>query len=221
MRCWRWLALGGVLGLSFLGVTNSYIIARNRDRFYAELARVPSADVALVLGTSPLTRGGQKNLHFHYRIESAAALYHAGKVRHILVSGDNRRANYNEPTRMKEALAARGVPGSAITCDYAGFRTLDSVVRARQIFDVQNCIIVTQRYHATRALEIARARGLRAVSFCTRDVALRHSLKTEVREVLARTVTVLDLYVWHRQPRFLGKREPIVIANLPGGANPR
>lgn len=202
------------LGLAALvvGAANYRILTANRDRLRGDLDRVPSCDVALVLGTSAKLRDGRTNLHFEGRMDAAAELYRAGKVRHLLVSGDNRHRSYNEPTQMRDALIKRGVPDSAITADYAGFRTLDSVVRARQIFKLNRCIIVTQRYHNPRALEIARANDLEAWGYCPPDVAILHSFRTECREVLARTVTLFDLYVWHRQPHFLGKPEPIRLA---------
>ena len=110
---------------------------------------------------------------------------------------------------MKEALIARGVPASAIVCDYAGFRTLDSVVRAHEVFGLDSFTIVTQRYHNTRALEVARANHLDAVGFCASDVGLRYAVRSQLREVASRTVAVLDLYVWHRSPRFPGPSEPL------------
>ncbi len=205
-----WLFTGAfLLGLSFVVFANLLIVHANRDRIYSRISDIPAHETALVLGASRTLRDGRPNLHFSNRMNAAAALYHAGKVRRLLVSGDNGRRDYDEPAMMKESLIARGVPASAIVCDYAGFRTLDSVVRARQVFGLDACIIVTQRYHNTRALEIARATGLNAVGFCAGDVALRHSLRTEVREVASRTLAVLDLYVWHRQPRFPGPREPL------------
>jgi SanA protein len=209
MRVGLLVAIGCALGVA---IANVAIVERNRARLFSDLGAVPFREVGLVLGTSPVTSSGKTNLHFAYRIEAAAALYHAGKVRHLLVSGDNHRADYDEPSAMKRALVARGVPAEAITCDYAGFRTLDSVVRARCVFGLGECTIVSQRYHNTRALEIARAQEIDAVAFCTREVPAVHALRTEVREVLARAMTVLDLYVWHRGPHFAGPYEPILVA---------
>ncbi len=202
------------LGVAFVVWANFHVVTRNAPRLYeaATLNALPVRAVALVLGTSERLADGRANLHFTSRIDAAAQLFHAGKVRHLLVSGDNRRADYNEPLAMKNALIARGVPASAITCDYAGLRTLDSVVRARRIFALSDCIIVTQRYHNTRALEIARHEGLDALGYCAPDVVFRHSIQTEIREIAARTVTLLDLYLWHRDPRHLGPREPINVA---------
>lgn len=210
------LLLGALfaVGVAFVAFANLHIVHANRDRLYTSIADVPARDIGLVLGANRVMRDGRPNQHFVYRMDAAAALYHAGKVRHLLVSGDNGRRDYDEPAMMKEALVARGVPAVAITCDYAGFRTLDSVIRARQVFGLEACTIVTQRYHNTRALEVARATGLDAVGFCTRDVEIRHSVRTEIREIASRTLAVLDLYVWHRQPRFPGPPEPIATVGL-------
>lgn len=200
------LILGVVL---FVVTANCFVIARNQGRLTADIADVPPREVGVVFGAAPRLRDGRANLHFAYRIDAAAQLYHSGKVRHLLVSGDNHRSDYDEPTAMKEALIAKGVPADAITCDYAGFRTLDTVARAKDVFGLTSCVLITQRYHNTRALEVARAYGIDAVGFCTRDVPALHSIQTEIREVAARTVAFLDLYVWHRGPRFDGPFEPI------------
>ena len=198
------------LGVLFVGVSNYLILTQNTDRLFSREIDTPVRDVALVLGASSTLSDGRANLHFESRIEAAARLYHAGKVRHLLVTGDHHRADYDEPTAMKKALVARGVPASAITCDYAGFRTLDSVVRAHRIFGVRQLTIVTQRYHNTRALAIAHHEGIDAIGFCSANVNLRDSLRTELREVLARAATILDLHILHRGPKFLGRPEPIL-----------
>ncbi len=181
-------------------------------RIFSSATTVPANEVGLVLGTSKVTRNGQPNLHFNQRIAAAAALYQAGKVHHLLVSGDNHIASYDEPTDMRNALIAAGVPANAITCDYAGFRTLDSVVRAKEIFKLPRCTIITEAYHCPRALWIARQHGLEAVAFAAPDVGLKSwSLRAEVREQVARTWCAVDLYLLHRQPKFLGPKEPILV----------
>lgn len=214
VKRWAQLGLGAVLLLAILiGGLNYYVIHANQPRLFTDVTQVPATDVALVLGTSPRFRNGAPNLHFEGRMNAAAELFRSGKVRHLLVSGDNRAANYNEPVMMKQALIARGIPADAITCDFAGFRTLDSVVRAKQVFCLNRCIIVTQRYHNARALEIARATGLDADGFCPTDVDFANSFTTECREVLARVAMLLDVYVLNRDPHFLGKPEPIQLAD--------
>ena len=179
-------------------------------RLFSSVDTVPAREVGLVLGTSKETRRGKDNLHFNQRIEAAAALYRAGKVRHLLVSGDNHIAGYDEPTDMRNALMAAGVPASAITCDYAGFRTLDSVVRAREIFGLSHVIIISEEFHCPRALWIAQQHGLDAIAFAAPDVSSKYwSLRAKIREQFARTWCAVDLYLLHREPKFLGPKEPI------------
>src|SRR5262249_21237950 len=147
------------------------------------------------------------------RIDAAVALHQAGKVRHLLVSGDNHIKSYDEPTDMRDALVAAGVPTNAITSDYAGFRTLDSVLRAKSGFGLTRFTIVTDAFHCPRALWIAQRHGLDAVAFAAPDVKLRGwSARVKAREILARAWCALDLYVLARQPRFPGPPEPIQLS---------
>ena len=185
-------------------------------RIFRSTEGIPVNEVALVLGTAKTTRQGNANLHFNQRIAAAAALFRAGKAQHLLVSGDNHIATYDEPTDMRDALVAAGVPASAITCDYAGFRTLDSVVRAKNVFGLTRCTIVSEEFHCPRALWIAQRHGLEAVAFAAPDLSLRWSARVKAREYLARAWCALDLYVLNRGPKFAGPREPIVLsANTP------
>ncbi len=185
-------------------------------RLFRSVETVPANDVALVLGTGKTTARGYPNLHFKHRMDAAAALYRAGKVRHLLVSGDNHIIGYDEPSDMRDALLAAGVPDAAITRDYAGFRTLDSVVRAKKVFALTRCTIITEEFHCPRALWIAQRRGLDAVAFAAPDVKLRGwSTRVKAREYLARAWCALDLYVLNRQPRFPGPSEPIVLTANP------
>jgi SanA protein len=182
------------------------------NRIYRSINDVPERETGLVLGTSKVTRSGKVNLHFTQRIEAAAALYKAGKVHRLLVSGDNHIASYDEPGDMRDALVAAGVPTNAITCDYAGFRTLDSVVRAKEIFGLARCTIVSEKFHCPRAVWIARQHNLDAIAFAAPDVQLKTwSLRAKVREQLARSWCAIDLYILHRGPKFLGPKEPITV----------
>jgi SanA protein len=180
-------------------------------RLHRLVETVPANEVGLVLGTGRTTRKGNPNLHFTQRINAAVELYRSGKVKHLLVSGDNHIASYDEPTDMLNALVAAGVPTDAITCDYAGFRTLDSVVRANSVFGLKKFTIVTEEFHCPRALWIARQRGLDAVAFAAPDLSARWSLRVKARESLARVLCGLDLYVLNRSPKFPGPPEPILL----------
>jgi len=180
-------------------------------KIFRHTGDIPANDVAVVLGTGKFTPRGYTNLHFTQRIKAAAELYHSGKVRHLIVSGDNHIESYDEPTDMFWALAEAGVPTNAVTCDYAGFRTLDSVVRANSVFGLTNFTIVTEEFHCPRALWIAQAHRLNAVAFAAPDLSAHWSARVKAREALARVRCGLDLYVLRTQPKFPGPSEPLVL----------
>jgi SanA protein len=221
ISCWfikhRTRLVGALLALVVLPIVamicaDHVCRSATAGRIFRSIAQVQRNDVALVLGTGKLTPRGWPNLHFNQRIKAAAELYRSGKVRHLLVSGDNHVKGYDEPSDMRDALAAAGVPTNAITCDYAGFRTLDSVVRAQSVFGLTRFTIVSEEFHCPRALWIARRHGLDAVAFAAPDLGARWSARVKAREALARVLCGLDLYVFRTQPKFPGPPEPIALA---------
>jgi SanA protein len=203
--------LGIACVLVFCVVSNIWVIRSTEEKVYSSVEDVPANDVGLLLGTSKRYRNGKENMYFRYRIEAASLLYQKGKIKHIIVSGDNRTMYYNEPMDMKKALIKAGVPESAITLDYAGFRTLDSVVRCKKIFGQDKVTIISQHFHASRALFIGQSHGLNAVGYEATDVTGRNSYKVTIREFLARPKAVLDVYILHQQPHFLGNTEVISV----------
>lgn len=207
--------LGGVLlGTSVLAV-NQWITRSTAQAIFRDPALLPPTDVGLVLGTRRYLQSGRENLHFRQRVNAAANLHQAGKVRHLLLSGDNSLVTYDEPSDMRAALLDLGVPDSAMTLDHAGFRTLDSVVRAREVFGLTNLVLITDDFHTARAVFIAERSGLDAIAFSAEPVPVSTSARSRVREVAARVKAVLDLYVLCSQPHFLGDPEPIEIASVP------
>lgn len=176
---------------------------------YSSVNEVPSNKVGLLLGTSKYLSGGRANLYYQYRLDAAEKLYRTGKIRYILISGDNRHVSYNEPVAMQKDLMARGIPADHIYLDYAGFRTFDSVIRAWKIFGQTRFTIISQPFHNQRALFIAHKQGLEAVGFNAKDVGTMGGLKTQIRERLARVKMLIDLYVTKEEPKFLG--DPVVI----------
>ena len=207
----KWMIILYVLVVLFIIFSNVFIIKSTEKDIYNTISNTPGKNVALILGTSQYTVGGFTNLFFKYRIAAAADLYHLGKVKHIIVSGDNSMKEYNEPRKMLQALIELGVPSSAITLDYAGFRTLDSVVRSKKVFGQNEIIIISQRFHVERALFIANKYGMDAVGFAAQDPPKKYSLKTQIREYFAKTKAVIDLYIIHKKPKFLGKKELVNI----------
>ena len=169
-------------------------------------AAVAKNKVALVLGCSPRNRAGETNLFFEYRMDAAGELWRSGKVDFLLVSGDNRRADYDEPTAMMHALIRRGVPARAIVRDFAGFRTLDSVLRTNRVFGETHFCIVSQEDHLKRAIYIARQHGLEVTGFAAREVPFRQGVRTDLREAVARLGAVIDVELLDRQPHHLGPR---------------
>jgi SanA protein len=172
------------------------------------LTAIPSQPVGLVLGTSPMI-GAYQNAFFERRMNAAARLFKSGKVEKLLVSGDNGTRGYDEPTAMRMALVRRGIPADKVVLDYAGFRTLDSVVRAKKVFGIDRCTIVTDDFHLPRALYIAQEEGLDAVGYQTDPLPRDVSRWTYTREVGARALVWIDLHILDRQPRFLGSKESI------------
>ena len=184
------------------------IVSRAASLVFDSVETTPYNRVGLVLGTSEKGRRGAPNPFFTNRIAAAAALYRAGKVEQLLLSGDNGREGYNEPEDMRRALIAAGVDSTHITLDFAGFRTFDSVVRAREVFGQGRFTIISQRFHNERAIYIAEQLGIDAIGFNAPDVGGRQGLRTGLREKMARVKVFLDLAFGVR-PHFLG--EPVTI----------
>jgi len=197
----------GVLLVVFYA--NTVITSQARPRLYTDIDQLPHNEVGLLLGTSKYAPGGRVNLFFEYRIRAALELFEAGKIEYIIASGDNSHESYNEPVRMKEELVSRGIAEDRIYLDYAGFRTLDSVVRTNRVFGQEQFTIISQGFHSERALYIAGHQGLDAVAYGARDVRGPAGVSTSLREYFARVKALLDVHVLGSEPKFLG--DPIEI----------
>lgn len=198
-----------LLVVLFVVVSNIWIVSSTSEKVFTQYDSLTDSRVALVLGTSHLLTTGAPNPFFDNRMETAAALFKSGKVQHFIVSGDNRTKYYNEPLEMKRALMKLGIPSSAITLDYAGLRTLDSVVRSKEIFGQEKITIVTQTFHCYRALFISDYYGIDAVAYVANEPEAEVTEKVHWREYLARAKAILDLYVLKTSPKHLGQKEPI------------
>lgn len=193
----------------FFVLSNLWIIYSTQNQIYKSIETIPPTDVALVLGTSKRLKSGETNPYFNFRIDAAEKLYKTGKVKHLILSGDNQTKYYNEPQYMREALLEKGVPDSVITLDYAGLRTLDSVVRCKKIFGQSKFIIVTQQFHAYRAIFIAENFGVEATAFVADNISLSKSFSVVSREFLARPKAILDIFLLDVDPKFMGEKEDI------------
>ena len=186
---------------------DSYIAKQAAPDLYTDIENIPAKQAALVLGTAKYRVGGGKNYFYIYRIRAAAALFKAGKVKRIIVSGDNSTKYYNETTKMQKDLIKAGVPGRYIFMDALGVRTLDSVVRAEAIFDLKDYIIVSQKFHLERALFLAKAKGQKAIGFVAKDIpGTAAAYRMKAREYLARAKAFLDVYILHTTPQFDEKK---------------
>ncbi|MEQ9375086.1 MAG: ElyC/SanA/YdcF family protein [Imperialibacter sp.] len=201
----------GALVFALVIASNVWIMWKTTDDIHFNVEEIHAVDVGVVLGTSKRSVDGGANSFFTTRIEAAAKLYKAGKVKHLILSGDNNTKYYNEPQDMFNALVQLGVPAQDMTMDYAGFRTLDSIVRSKEVFGQNEIVIITQQFHAYRALFISKFYGIKAVTFASDDAAKSGMKSVVSREWLARPKAILDLYVLKQPPKFLGEKEIIEI----------
>jgi len=197
-----------LLPLGMIAWPNFAAAMAARGRIFDDPEKVPAGRVGLVFGTDDRI-GGSENLYFRHRIDAAAELWKTGRLRCIIVSGDNRTKYYNEPQKMRQALVEAGVPEEKIVCDYAGLRTLDSVVRAKEIFGVEKVVFISQRFQNERAIYLAKAKGMDAVAYQAQDVGSKRGWKTWLREVGARVKMWLDVNLLDTGPRHLGEKEEL------------
>lgn len=203
----------GVLGLLVTTVAViafcDYTIEKEAtNHTYTDISKLPNHKVGLLLGTAKYLQAGGINPYFRHRIDAAVALFKQGKVEYLLVSGDNGHRSYNEPIEFQKELIKNGVPENCIVLDYAGFSTLDSVIRAKEVFGQDNFTIISQEFHNERAIYLAHHHGIHAIGFNAKDLSGTPALKVTLREYLARTKAVLDI-LRGAKPKFLG--DPITI----------
>jgi SanA protein len=183
-----------------------YVIRRSAEgRVYTHVDDIPHRHVGLLLGTSKYLGSGVNNRYYQYRIDAALKLWQSGKVNVFVISGDNSRQDYNEPETMRNDLIAAGVDSTRIALDYAGFRTLDSVVRVKEIFSQDSITVISQRFHNERAIYLAGKHGIDAIGFNARDLEVSSGLKTQLREKFARVKVFVD-QLFGVEPKFLGPK---------------
>ena len=191
-------ALFLVGGAALAATLLAWFAERRLDRMaeawsFSDIAKLPSVDVALVLGTAPIGPEGGPNRYFVYRLDASAALWKAGKVKYFIVSGSG-----EEPAAMRSGLIERGVPAEAIYRDPAGYRTWDSVLRARDVYGQKRIVIVSQRFHLDRALFLARREGIEAWGLEARDVDTPYSVFTELRRFPSALIGMAEAWVFAR-----------------------
>ena len=182
---------------------NSTINEQTETKIFTETDSIPDNNVGLLLGTSKYLRNGKSNQYFSNRISATVQLYKAGKIKNIVISGDNSKKNYNEPEDMKNELIKHGIPENRIYLDFAGFRTYDSVFRMKEIFGQDKFTIISQEFHNQRAVYIANSLNIDAIGFNAKDVNAYNGFKTKIREKFARVKVFIDL-IFDKKPKFLG-----------------
>ncbi|TVZ16768.1 vancomycin high temperature exclusion protein [Maribacter sp. MAR_2009_72] len=205
------LKISGALLIALLLVIiccNAIITSTTEDKTFFDVQQIPTNRVGLILGTSSRLTDGSPNPYYTHRINATVALYQANKIKFVLVSGDNGTIYYNEPDTIKKDLIKAGIPEKVIFLDYAGFRTLDSMVRAKFIFGLKKVTVISQQFHNERAIYIAQQKGLDAIGFNAKDLSTSQGIKVQVREYLARVKVFIDALL-NTQPKFYG--EPIEI----------
>ncbi len=189
-----------LVGLEVVVLANIFVWGFGRGKMVEDLNALPKAQTVLLLGTNKSLRDREgTNLYYTYRIDAVAKLHKQGKIKRIIISGDNGHKGYNEPADMRQSLINKGVPAHLIALDYAGFRTLDSIVRLKGHFNVKKALIVSQRFHVERALLLAwlyevEASGYPAEGSMTPAMA--------ARELFAKPKALLDVFVFNMQPRY-------------------
>ncbi|MFA6427004.1 MAG: ElyC/SanA/YdcF family protein [Candidatus Magasanikbacteria bacterium] len=201
--------LGFFLGIGFV-LRSQLVIDSYKNGIYYAVDQVPTTTIALVFGAG-VKRDGTPSDALRDRVLTGVELYKAGKVKKILMTGDNGSNRYNEVIPMKKVATDEGVPEEDIVLDYAGFRTYDSCYRARDIFGVTTTIAISQEFHLPRILYICNSLGVQTVGiFADRQNYVDESIWA-VREFLARFKAWYQVELTHPSPRYLGKKEHILL----------
>ena len=175
------------------------IMETSKGRIFNQSIELPKYKTVMVLRTSKYLKNGQINLYFQNRINRTIRLYKSGNISRIIVSGDNGSENYNEPAQMKAELVKGGVPSGSVFCDYAGFRTLDSVVRAKLVFGCDEFVIISQEFHLERALYLAKRNNVKAVGLIAENVPRSYDRMGFYREKLVRVKAVYDVCLFNKK----------------------
>lgn len=177
-----------------LFIAHQVVESKTNEFVYTSVAQTPNNTIGLLLGTSKYTKKGKLNAYYSNRISATVELFNANKIKGVLISGDNSRIDYNEPEDMKKDLIKAGIPENKIVLDYAGFSTYESIIRAEKIFDLSNFTIISQDFHARRAVYTAHYLGLNAIAYNAKDVHQYGGFLTKVREKFARIKLFIDLW---------------------------
>lgn len=190
-------------------IANFLVEKKAANKLYDTTENIPHNKVGLLLGTSKYLKNGNVNLYYTYRLKAAVQLFKANKIDFIVISGDNGSVNYDEPTAFKNDLLEAGIPEKALILDYAGFRTLDSMMRIKEIFEQQKVTVISQKFHNERAIYLGNHFGVKTIGYNAKGVPVKYGIKVKIREYLARVKVFVDI-AFNVQPKFLGKKIEII-----------
>jgi SanA protein len=196
-RFLKWIVIVGIIVIFMIvsGV-NLYMATSTKTRLHTEIKNLPKHEFGLVMGTDLLRFNGSTNLHFLNRTEGAAQVYMSGKVAHLLISGNKNNKGFDEVTGMEEMILSKGIPKAVLILDFDGNTTWESAKRARQIYHLQTVTIITDTFHAPRAIYLCRHFGIDADAFCYGDESIGFwSLRYHAREWFARVKAVLQVLI--------------------------
>ena len=204
MKLKKIITLGFITLLLSILIPNQIIKLSSKGKTYSSVSNIPKNRVGVILGANKYVNNGRINLFYKYRLDAAVSLFKSGKIDIILVSGDNGKEIYDEPTTFKNDLILQGIPEHKIFLDYAGFRTLDSMVRAKEVFDLDSITVISQEFHNERAIFLAQHSYIKTIGFNAKNVNRKYATGTIIREYFARTKAVLDI-ILGVEPKFYGK----------------
>ncbi|SMD31878.1 SanA protein [Reichenbachiella faecimaris] len=188
----KWLV---ICTFSFIVICNVWIVGSTHQGIITDSRALIGAEVGLVFGTSQHQVNGESNPFFDHRVESAKQLLKTGKVERLILSGSKDSIYYDEAEAMKKALVNQGIESDVLVLDKYGNRTIESLERLRDVYGYNQCILITQEYHAYRCLFIAKSLGLQAQCFVAETPDKKSHIWALLRELLARTKAVIDLYI--------------------------
>ncbi|MFA7379088.1 MAG: ElyC/SanA/YdcF family protein [Bacteroidia bacterium] len=203
------IVLGIGISAFLLWYCNNLVLRKSDGKTFSSIEEIPFNKTGLLLGTGMLLGNGNVNPFFQNRIAATVQLMKAGKIENLIISGDNGRVGYDEPSDMRNQLIAAGIDSTRIYLDYAGFRTYDSMVRAKKIFGQTNITVISQLFHNERAIYIAESFGMNAIGYNAADVEGERGEAVLIREKLARVNAWLDVLV-SKDPHFLGPQVTIL-----------
>lgn len=186
---------------------NIYVNKQSKEFIYSKVDEVPECYTAIVLGAL-VSETGNPSSFLKDRLDVAVELYRQHKIKRFLLSGDHGRKTYDEVNSMKNYLISEGINTEDIFLDHAGFDTYSTMVRAKEVFEVDNAIIVTQEFHLPRAVYIARSKGINAFGIIADRQEYYSLIRLKMRESLAKVKAFAEVKI-NKKPKFLGNKIPI------------